>query len=311
MGGGLWLLVVLGLGWAGYMVALAAGRARIGPVRDARDALQGRWLAGGMTIGIGFLLALTGHSLPAWVIGAILVLSGGAVIHTARLRAPFDPTNRVSEHDISQAARGFVFDSRPPARGAIEAHSGRWWTAFVVVIAVLFSGLLVGMAVWTFTDGPAQLPARLAFLVGSTVFFVVVLIGPSIWWMQRVVRGIPMVRIDSYGITLGRHRTTDLSMAWDDMQAIEVRMMDGGGIRDHLLIVHPGRSGWLGEQPRRWRIYARVSRALFGGHFAISTIALTVSLPELLARIAAYRPSLLSSESPELSPGAGCESSSG
>ena len=310
MGAGTWIFLAVFAGYIAFLIALATGKASLGVVRDDRDALHGRWLVGASAVGLGGVIALDLRSIPALLVGVGLAVRGVAVIATARRRAPLDPTNRVPDLDVQRAAREFVFDSRPLARGPIELFVKRRWNAFVAVAAVGFMALLVGLAVSTVSE-PSNRPAMIAFLVVMSAFFLLVVIGPSVWWLQRAIRGIPMVRIDSYGITMGRDRMRDLSMAWDDMQSVEVRVLESNGMRDRLLIVNPLRTDWLAEQPWLWRLYARLSRVMYGGHFALSTMALTAPLEEILARVGAFRPSLVSADVSGTATGAGFQSSSG
>jgi hypothetical protein len=65
---------------------------------------------------------------------------------------------------------------------------------------------------------------------------------------------------------------------------------------DHVVLIHPTRPDWNDRQPWLWRIYGRVSRLMYGSHFAISTMPLSVPVQEVLARIAIHRPSAIMPE---------------
>ena len=90
---------------------------------------------------------------------------------------------------------------------------------------------------------------------------------------------------------MGRDRRRDPSIAWDEIESIEVRTIDF----DVVVLVHPHDvSAWYATQRRGVRALMALYQGMFGGsRFAISTRPLTLPLDEILARIALHKPSLI------------------
>lgn len=287
-----WVLPGLLVLEAAYVFALAVGWVSVSGVRDRDEARRSRVVLGWSALLTAVLLAFVQRDLLTWIPAAVVVGCAVVIIGTARSRSATDRLRAVPDVDVATVARQFAFDSRPLARGPIEIRMKRRWTTFAAAATVGFSVILVVIAVETVTD-PAPDVADWLFLIGATVFFTVVLIAPAAWWVLRVLRGIPMVRLDARGIVMGRDVERDLAIGWDEIEAVDARVIKSSGMTDQVIRFHPADPGWLRRQPWLWRMYGYLNRAMYGSPFAVSTMALDVTPAEILARVRAFRPALM------------------
>ena len=290
------------IAWAGfvavavYVFGIAAGRAPVGSFRDEGDAHRSRLIVGWCVLAVAAMLITGIRDLPAAVVGSLLGASGIAVIWTARARASTDKLKPVRDVDLRAVARGFVFDSRPAARGPLEVHPKRRWSLFIALAGAGLAALVVGAA-WDIAHRDhLELVGKLLFIVGLCGGLTAFAVVPAAYWIVRVTRRVPFLTIDSSGIVLGRMDLGDPALAWDDIESIDVRVVHNDGFGDRLLLVKPREPDWLKRQRFVWRIGGAITNFLYGSPFVISTTPLAVPFEEVVARIAAHRPALLQPE---------------
>lgn len=282
------------IAWAGWLAALASGRSRLNPGRDETDALQARWLLGGMSVaGAAFLLVAV-DDLGIRLLAVPVLVAGLAVVVTARRRAPTDETTLLAAVEIQRRVREFAFESRPIARGPVEAFPRLGYTLFVAG-AGLGAAVLAVLAGIDMADNPHLEPwQRVAAAVGLGGLLIVLVVVPAMWWVLRAVRWVPFLRIDDWGVVLGRDRLRDLSIEWGEIAVLEVRSSRDNLVRDLVVLLHPADAdAWEARQTLASRTASVVFGAMYNGRFAIPTRQLDVPFDEILARIALHKPSLI------------------
>jgi len=289
------LLLWAGLvAWAAYLAGLARGRFRLRGVRDAKDALQSRWLFGGLSAAGAAALMLAVDDLSIRLVAVLPIVAGVAVVRTARRHAPMDETTLISATEIKRKVRDFAFESRPLAHGPVEAFVRTGWTVFIGAAGAGAAALAV-LAAFDLADNPhLEQWERIAFIIGLCGGLVVLLTIPSMWWVTRAIRRVPALRMDEWGVVLGRDRLRDTSIGWDEIGSVEVRTTEGSAIRDVVILLRPrDPTAWKARQNGWMRLSTALSQMTYGAAFAISTAPLDVSVDEILSRIAVHKPSLI------------------
>lgn len=274
-------------GFAIWIWALGLGRAGLRGVRDQRDARWTRLFLGGMAAVTGAVLLFSSDRVIQ-LASAALAVGGLQAIRSARRLARNDQTNVVpltgELHVPSPGARSV-------AREPIDVHPKRGWTIFVFAASIGTVVLLVfaGLEMWN------RLPDIGWGVIGVAAFGAVLLLIPvfGLWWLSRVLRRKPFLRIDDWGITEGDDRTRDPAIRWGEIARIEGRWVASNGLRDVLVLVHPRDGASLAQRSgRSTRLMMAMSRLMYGAPIAISTMTLAIPREELIARLAAYYPAL-------------------
>lgn len=159
---------------------------------------------------------------------------------------------------------------------------------FIIGASVILVGLPLDLASRPHLDALTVITFTVvAWLLGLA------LIIPTVWLVQRGLRGIPVVRIDAHGVVMGTDRRRDRYVDWVEVEAVDVSVRRGGGVSDQVVRFETNASTTGRERSTKWTIVNAASRALYGASFAISTTGLTASADEILAQVARYRPDAL------------------
>jgi hypothetical protein len=139
--------------------------------------------------------------------------------------------------------------------------------------------MLVGCGV-ILSRGIGAIELVVASLIVATLGGLIVLPGSVLLW--RLARGVPTVRLDSIGVVWGADRGRDLTIDWEEIEAVRGRVVQSQGFTDRVFVVTavPGRT----TQPAR-TLYARaitvVNRGMYGSPFVISTLTADHSWDEI------------------------------
>ena len=282
-----WIPFVLGAAW---LWALGLGRARLHGVRDARDARNARILIGALAVIFGIILAFGYEPIEARIVGLMVTGGGIATFASAFGRLPAaDETTAISKAALAAAAqsgrRGLVRASRAP----LDIHPSWGWTIFLALVAGGCAVAYVFGAWDAWADAEKTLGDKIGFTVTVGLIFGTLLIGPTVWWVLRVVRRKPFLRIDDWGVTFGNDRNADPGIRWDEISEIEARWIRSQGVSERTLILKPHDPERVIARARfAGRVLMRISRAIYGSPIVISTTALAIPFETLLAHIEAH-----------------------
>lgn len=283
---------LLGL-WAVWMVALATGRDRLHGVRDERDALLARWFVGAVTFLAGTTLVALDPDPIIRIAGVAVAATGAAVTLTARNRAPFDQNTRIPDTEVARMARTVTVDAAPRSREPFDVHM-RWWMGPVAITFAAAMAASVGFILVLIDREPGLEPwQKVALMTCVGVPILGGMVAPALWYGWRIIRAIPVLRVDALGIVTGTDRQRDLFIAWSEIERIEVRQLAAGGMAYRALVLVPRDADrWLARHPFLARLSARFSRVMYGGLFVIPDLGMTHSVEPILARLGAFRPDL-------------------
>jgi hypothetical protein len=168
----------------------------------------------------------------------------------------------------------------------VEQRPKRRWIAFFAAGVVGFTALAVA-GIASILSRSVD-PGGAAFAIG---FIALPLLGliviPGSWWLLRVARGKPDVRLDWQGITWGDDRSTDPFVAWTGIERVELRSQRSQYVTDEMLVIYP-----IGPVARAhlgpgMRLVLAVNQRLYGSPLVISTVTGRLRADEIAAVVAA------------------------
>lgn len=170
-----------------------------------------------------------------------------------------------------------------PARRQIGY--ARWLIWLYALATPAFAALLI-VGTWSIASSGEVLSwVTLAWLSVLWIVFLGLLIVPEAWTLMRVLRGVPFLQIDAWGLVWGDDWSRDLAIEWGEIVSIGSRWVRSNGYSDRWLLIYPKDHALRPTMslPHRW--IAWISRAMYGTPYIIGFKTVRIDPEELLALI--------------------------
>jgi len=179
---------------------------------------------------------------------------------------------------------------RPRDAGADGASQFQlaWWVTALFIVGFIGGSVILVLGTADLLQDAADDPVRgvaVAAFVAVSLGGLVVL--PSLYYLVRRTRGVPMLTIDWRGVVLGGSWTDDLAVEWTNVRGVRLRKAASNGITDTQVLFDLADDAPLKARVRGFRQRATVAgnRLMFGVPFGFSTAYLGGGSDSVLAAI--------------------------